>query len=73
MFLIKANKSRKILKKDGPRQTVKVKKAVAWDFLWFSGSLPINLIVNENKKDLEVRSFSTPLKLMNVLSCIGET
>ncbi|AAC98016.1 Similar to OBP32pep protein gb/U37698 from Arabidopsis thaliana [Arabidopsis thaliana] len=61
-----ANKSRKILKKDGPRQTVKVKKAVAWDFLWFSGSLPINLIVNENKKDLEVKYKKEKMMFMKV-------
>ncbi|AEE30411.1 OBP32pep protein, putative (Domain of unknown function DUF220) [Arabidopsis thaliana] len=63
---VKANKSRKILKKDGPRQTVKVKKAVAWDFLWFSGSLPINLIVNENKKDLEVKYKKEKMMFMKV-------
>ncbi|CAA7036050.1 unnamed protein product [Microthlaspi erraticum] len=31
------NKSRKVLKRDGPREIVEVDKALAWDFLFWSG------------------------------------
>lgn len=57
-ILMKDNKSRKVLKKDGPREIAETEKAVALDFLWWSGSIPLTLIVDENQKDLTVRSFS---------------
>ncbi|XP_006304415.2 uncharacterized protein LOC17899822 [Capsella rubella] len=60
------NKSRKVLKKDGPRQIVKVVKAVAWDFLWWSGALPFSLVVEENKKDLEAKYKKEEMMFMKV-------
>ncbi|XP_019095154.1 PREDICTED: uncharacterized protein LOC109130226 [Camelina sativa] len=61
-----ATKSRKVLKKDGPRQTVKLVKAVAWDFLWWSGYFPIKLIVDVNKKDLTAKYKKEKMMFMKV-------
>ncbi|XP_010477654.1 PREDICTED: uncharacterized protein LOC104756725 [Camelina sativa] len=58
------NKSRKVLKKDG--QIVKVEKAVAWDFFWWSGALPISLIVDENKKDRKAKYKKQKMMFMKV-------
>ncbi|KAG2265436.1 hypothetical protein Bca52824_072515 [Brassica carinata] len=44
--------SRKVLMEDGPMQTVEVKQAAAWKFLWWAGTFPIHLIVQENRKHL---------------------
>ncbi|XP_023644785.1 uncharacterized protein LOC17899853 isoform X2 [Capsella rubella] len=63
---VKASKSRKVLKKDGSRQTVKLVKAVAWDFLWWSGSFPIHLIVDINKKDLTAKYKKEKMMFMKV-------
>jgi len=62
---MKEYKSRKVLKKDGRRQIVKVEQALAWDFLWWSGAIPIELIVDENQKEFTVRrSFSRPFTII---------
>ncbi|EFH69558.1 hypothetical protein ARALYDRAFT_313226 [Arabidopsis lyrata subsp. lyrata] len=63
---VKATKSRKVLKKDGPRQIVRLKKAVAWDFLWWSGDFPIHLIVDVNKKDLTAKYKKEKMMFMKV-------
>ncbi|CAA7036024.1 unnamed protein product [Microthlaspi erraticum] len=44
--------SRKVLKEEGPVQTLEVKQAAAWKFLWWAGTFPIHLIVQENRKHL---------------------
>lgn len=62
-FLMKENKSRKVLMKDGPRQIARLEKAVTWDFLWWCGAFPFTLIVDENQKDFRVSSF--PISLHN--------
>ncbi|KAG7647355.1 hypothetical protein AtNW77_Chr1g0026491 [Arabidopsis thaliana] len=49
---IKENISRKVLIDEGPKQTVEVKQAAAWKFLWWDGTCPIHLIVEENRKNL---------------------
>ncbi|CAA7036043.1 unnamed protein product [Microthlaspi erraticum] len=43
-------KSRKVLKKDGPREIAKLEKTLPWNFLWWSGSLPVTLIVDGKYK-----------------------
>ncbi|VYS47018.1 unnamed protein product [Arabidopsis thaliana] len=63
---VKATKSRKVLKKDGPRQIVRLKKAVAWDFLWWSGEFPIYLIVDVNKKYLTATYEKEKMMFMKV-------
>ncbi|CAH8253341.1 unnamed protein product [Arabidopsis lyrata] len=60
------NKRRKVLKRDGPRQIVEVEKVVAWDFLWWSGGMPINLIADENEKDLTGKYKKQKMKFMKV-------
>ncbi|WZZ80880.1 hypothetical protein YC2023_101452 [Brassica napus] len=47
--------SRKVLMEEGPMQTVEVKQAAAWKFLWWAGTFPVHLIVQENRKNLTVR------------------
>ncbi|XP_010477660.1 PREDICTED: uncharacterized protein LOC104756729 [Camelina sativa] len=59
-------KSRKVLKKDGPRQIVKVQQALAWDFLWWSGSIPIELIVDENQKKFTAKYKKEKMIFMKV-------
>ncbi|KAG7598093.1 hypothetical protein ISN44_As06g023890 [Arabidopsis suecica] len=59
-------KSRKVLKKDGPRQIVKVEQPVAWDFLWWSGAIPIELIVEENQTDLTAKYKKEKMMFMKV-------
>ncbi|KAG2257387.1 hypothetical protein Bca52824_076681 [Brassica carinata] len=44
--------SRKVLTEEGPMQTVDVKQAAAWKFLWWAGTFPVHLIVQENRKNL---------------------
>jgi len=73
LLIMKKSKSRKVLKDDGPRQIAKVKKAVAWNFSGRSIAIPISLIVDENRRDLTVRSFSiTPNNNQDLLFCIGK-
>ncbi|CAH2033731.1 unnamed protein product [Thlaspi arvense] len=64
---IKENKSTKVLKKDGPRQTTEVEKALTWNFLWWSGDIPIHLIIEENHKNLTAKYKANKLMLMKVL------
>ncbi|KAF2589101.1 hypothetical protein F2Q70_00040381 [Brassica cretica] len=56
---IKEYISRNVLKEEGPMQTVEVKQAAAWKFLWWAGTFPVNLIVQENRKHLTVRYIFT--------------
>ncbi|KAL1223001.1 hypothetical protein V5N11_019496 [Cardamine amara subsp. amara] len=58
------NKSRKILKKDGPRQIARMEKAVAFDFLWWSRAFPFTLIVDENQKDFTAKATYKKEKMM---------
>ncbi|CAH2033729.1 unnamed protein product [Thlaspi arvense] len=60
------NKSIKVLMEDGPRQIAKVKKSVICDLLWWSIPIPINLIVDENKKDHKTKYKKEKVMLMKV-------
>ncbi|KAG7598094.1 hypothetical protein ISN44_As06g023900 [Arabidopsis suecica] len=60
------NKSTKVLKKDGPRQTTKVEKALSWNFLGCSGDIPIHLIIHENHKNLTAKYTTKKMMLMKV-------
>ncbi|XP_019095155.1 PREDICTED: uncharacterized protein LOC104756728 [Camelina sativa] len=61
------NKSTKVLRKDGPRQTTKVEKALSWNFLGlFSGDIPIHLIIHENHKNLTAKYTTKKMMLMKV-------
>ncbi|CAA7036038.1 unnamed protein product [Microthlaspi erraticum] len=61
------NKSTKVLKKDGPRQTTEVEKALTWNFLGDSGSIPIHLIFDENHQNLSAKYTTKKFKFMKVL------
>ncbi|ESQ34424.1 hypothetical protein EUTSA_v10010034mg [Eutrema salsugineum] len=60
------NKSVKVLMDDGPRQISKVEKFVVWDFLWWSIPIPINLILDENRKELTTKYKKEKVMLMKV-------
>ncbi|CAF2161692.1 unnamed protein product [Brassica napus] len=60
------NKSRKVLKKDGPREILETENTVAFDFLWWSGAFPIKLIVDENIKDLTAKYKKEKMMFMKV-------
>ncbi|XP_010460141.1 PREDICTED: uncharacterized protein LOC104741066 [Camelina sativa] len=49
---IKENISRTVLIDEGLKQTVEVKQAAAWKFLWWDGTYPIHLIVEEDRENL---------------------
>ncbi|XP_023644790.1 uncharacterized protein LOC17899399 isoform X3 [Capsella rubella] len=63
---VKENKSTKVLKKDGPRQTTEVEKALSWNFLGCSGDIPIHLIIHENHKNLTAKYTTKKMMLMKV-------
>ncbi|XP_024008031.1 uncharacterized protein LOC18992594 [Eutrema salsugineum] len=67
VFLSLENKSTKVFKKDGPRQTTEVEKALTWNFLWWSGAIPIHLIIDENHKTLTAKYKTKNLMLMKTL------
>ncbi|KAJ0257706.1 OBP32pep protein [Hirschfeldia incana] len=50
-------KSSKVLRDNGrDEKVVVVKKSAPWKFLWWDGKMPIDLVFNENRKDLIVRN-----------------
>lgn len=47
--------SRKVLVDDGSRQVVQVEQAAIWKFLWLSGTISVNVLVEQNREDHSVR------------------
>ncbi|CAI0434655.1 unnamed protein product [Linum tenue] len=43
--------SRKVLYDDGQRQLVEVEQAAIWTFLWWSGTMSVHVLVDQNRKD----------------------
>ncbi|RDY14034.1 hypothetical protein CR513_00959 [Mucuna pruriens] len=43
--------SRKVLVDEGHRQVVDLDQAAIWKFLWWSGTISINVLVDQNRKD----------------------
>ncbi|KAJ1423053.1 START-like domain superfamily [Sesbania bispinosa] len=43
--------SRKVLVNEGHRQVVDLEQAAIWRFLWWSGTISINVLVDQNRKD----------------------
>ncbi|KAK7361852.1 hypothetical protein VNO77_03937 [Canavalia gladiata] len=43
--------SRKVLVDEGHRQVVDLEQAAIWKFLWWSGTISINVLVDQNRKD----------------------
>lgn len=56
-LIIKKNKLRKVLKKDGLREILEIENIVVFDFLGWFGVFFIKFIVDENIKDFMVRSY----------------
>lgn len=55
LFLMKENISRKVTSEDNRSgQIVEADKALSWNFLSWSGAIPIRLYFIENQKDLSV-------------------
>ena len=47
--------SRKVLVDEGSRQVVQVEQAAIWKFLWLSGTISVNVLVEQNRDDHSVR------------------
>ncbi|KAJ8758962.1 hypothetical protein K2173_003200 [Erythroxylum novogranatense] len=43
--------SRKVLLDDGQRQVVEVEQAALWKFLWWSGTISVHVLVDQNRRD----------------------
>ncbi|KAK9675566.1 hypothetical protein RND81_11G015700 [Saponaria officinalis] len=43
--------SRKVLVDDGPRQVVELEQAAIWKFLWWSGTISVHVLVDQNRED----------------------
>lgn len=57
IFLMKSVKSSKVLRDNGrDEKVVVVKKSAPWKFLRWNGKMPLDLVFNENRKDLIVRN-----------------
>ncbi|KAJ4974714.1 hypothetical protein NE237_007888 [Protea cynaroides] len=52
---IKEVMSRRILVDEGLRQVVEVEQAALWRFLWWSGTISVHVIVDQNRKDYSVK------------------
>ncbi|XP_020539220.1 uncharacterized protein LOC105644602 isoform X2 [Jatropha curcas] len=47
--------SRKVLLDEGHRQVVEVEQAAIWKFLWWSGTISVHVLVDQNRKDLTMK------------------
>ncbi|XP_010251230.1 PREDICTED: uncharacterized protein LOC104593182 [Nelumbo nucifera] len=47
--------SRRVLVDEGLRQVVEVEQAALWKFLWWSGTISVHVIVDQNRKDHSVK------------------
>ncbi|KAJ9169553.1 hypothetical protein P3X46_017734 [Hevea brasiliensis] len=47
--------SRKVLLDEGPRQVVEVEQSAVWKFLWWSGTISVHVLVNQNREDLTMK------------------
>ncbi|KAK9108092.1 hypothetical protein Syun_024103 [Stephania yunnanensis] len=43
--------SRRVLVDEGPRQLVEVEQAAIWRFLWWSGTISVHVLVDQNRED----------------------
>jgi hypothetical protein len=48
--------SRRVLVDEGLRQVVEVDQAALWRFLWWSGTISVHVIVDQNREDHSVRN-----------------
>ncbi|XP_058087919.1 uncharacterized protein LOC131234933 isoform X2 [Magnolia sinica] len=47
--------SRKVLVDEGLRQVVEVEQAAIWKFLWWSGTISVHVLVDQNREDHSVK------------------
>ncbi|KAK9117166.1 hypothetical protein Sjap_016113 [Stephania japonica] len=47
--------SRRVLVDEGPRQLVEVEQAAIWRFLWWSGTISVHVLVDQNREDLTLK------------------
>lgn len=47
--------SRKVLVDQGSRQVVEVEQAAIWRFLWWSGTISVHVIVDQNREDYSMK------------------
>ncbi|KAG6736353.1 hypothetical protein POTOM_060901 [Populus tomentosa] len=52
---IKEVVSRRVLLDEGHRQVVDVEQAAIWKFLWWSGTISVHVLVDQNRQDHSVR------------------
>jgi hypothetical protein len=48
--------SRRVLVDEGLRQVVELEQAALWRFLWWSGTISVHVIVDQNREDHSVRN-----------------
>lgn len=46
--------SRKVLVDEGLRQVVELEQAAIWKFLWWSGTISVHVLVDQNREDYSV-------------------
>ncbi|XP_061372319.1 uncharacterized protein LOC133314810 [Gastrolobium bilobum] len=56
--------SRKVLVDEGHRQVVDLEQAAIWRFLWWSGTISINVLVDQNRKDYSMKFKQTKTGFM---------
>lgn len=47
--------SRRVLVDEGTRQVVDLEQAALWKFLWWSGTIPVHVLVDQNREDHSMR------------------
>ncbi|KAL9240950.1 hypothetical protein vseg_015115 [Gypsophila vaccaria] len=47
--------SRKVLVNEGSRQVVELEQAAIWSFLWWSGTISVHVLVDQNREDHSMR------------------
>lgn len=52
--------SRRVLVDEGLRQVVELEQAALWKFLWWSGTIAVHVLVDQNREDHSVRIHSSP-------------
>lgn len=56
--------SRKVLVDEGHRQVVDLQQAAIWRFLWWSGTISINVLVDQNRNDYSMKFKQTKTGFM---------
>ncbi|GMP82776.1 hypothetical protein CsSME_00036937 [Camellia sinensis var. sinensis] len=49
--------SRRVLVDEGSRQVVELEQAALWRFLWWSGTISVHVLVDQNREDHTVRTY----------------